>query len=167
MGPVGEDGDDERLGVGADRSPPAAEAVGGPLGVAPVSAGHVLGIGAMPTTAVAALMRGHARATMEDFERSLGEARVDLRPDQGVRHRVVKAVDLDMIVESHPSQTPLRVLPVRLRQGPQHRPFDALEQVPAAQSQTPHHARVQPFENLADRLVAVGEREEGLMAQAA
>ena len=92
----GEDGDDERFGVGADRSPPAAEAVGGPLGVAPVSAGHVLGIGAMPTTAVAPLMRGHARAAVEDLERSLGEARVDLRPDQDVRHRVVKAVDLDM-----------------------------------------------------------------------
>ena len=121
----------------------------------------------MPTTAEAPLMRGDAGAPVEDLERPLGEAGVDLRPDQSVRHRVVEAVDLDMIVETDPSQAPLRVLPVRLRQGPQHRPFDALEQVAAAQSQTPHHARVQPFENLADRLVAVGKREEGLMAQAA
>ena len=78
MGPVGQDGDDEPLGVGADRSTPAPKAFGRPLGVAPMRAGHVIGIGAMPTPAMTTLVSGDALAPVEQLDRPGRGADIDL-----------------------------------------------------------------------------------------
>ena len=56
------------FGIGADRRRPAAEAVGRPFGVAAMRARHVVGIGAMPAAAIAALMGGDALAAMEHLD---------------------------------------------------------------------------------------------------
>ena len=99
MRPVGEDGDDQPLGLGADRGAPAAEPLGRPFRVAPVGARHVVGIGAVPAAAVAALMDGDALAPMEDLNDTSRRARIHLLADQLVRHRIEKAIELDMVIE--------------------------------------------------------------------
>lgn len=68
MGPVGQDGDDQTLGVRADRGRPSTEAVGLPLGVAAMSARHLIGIGAVPTPAPSVLMGGDALAAQADLD---------------------------------------------------------------------------------------------------
>jgi hypothetical protein len=56
MWPVGEYGDDQSLSVGSDRAGPTMEARRRPLGIAPMRAWHVLGMGAVTPTSIAALM---------------------------------------------------------------------------------------------------------------
>ena len=51
MGSTAEHRDDEPLGVRPDRAGPAPEALGRPLGIAPMGTGHVLGIGTVPVSA--------------------------------------------------------------------------------------------------------------------
>ena len=58
-----------------------------PLGIAPMGTRHVIGIGAVPAPAVAALMSGDPLAAVEDLDGAAGQAHVDLLADQGVRHR--------------------------------------------------------------------------------
>src|SRR5580704_18326422 len=58
MRTVGEHGDHEPFGIGTDRSRPALEALRRPCGIASVRARHVVRIGAVPRTAIAALMGG-------------------------------------------------------------------------------------------------------------
>ena len=99
MGPGGEDGGDQSLGVGADAGAPAAEAVGRPFGIAAMGTGHVIGIGAVAPAAVAALMAGDTSAAMEDLDDAGRGAQVDLLADQRVGDGIEVAVELDVIVD--------------------------------------------------------------------
>jgi hypothetical protein len=54
-------------------------------------------------------MRGNALAVVEDLDGPLGQARPDLLAQEPVGHRVVVAVDLDMVVEPDRALLPLRV----------------------------------------------------------
>ena len=107
--PVSEDGDDQPFGAGADALSPALEAFGRPLGIAAMGTGHVLGIRAMEPAAIAAQMRGDTLAAMEDLDGARGDADLDLFADQGVRHRIEEAVDLDVVVRADPSQAPFGI----------------------------------------------------------
>ena len=100
MGAAGEHRHDQPLRVGPDRASPAPEALRRPLGIAPVRARHVIRIGAVPASAEAALMSRDPLAAMEHLDGAAGQAHVDLRADQRVRHRVEEALGLDMIVEA-------------------------------------------------------------------
>src|SRR4051812_16443070 len=142
MGAAGEHRQDEPLRVGPDRTSPALEALWGPLGIAPVGARHVIRIGAVPASAEAALMGGDALAAMEHLDRAAGEAHVNLRADQRVRHRVEEALGLDMIIEVDPSQAPLGIFVVLGRQRPERRPLDALEELAPADPKAAHHMGV-------------------------
>ena len=84
MRPIGQDGEDEPLGVGPDRSPPAPESIGSPLGVTPMRTGHVIGISAVPAAAITALMSSNTQTPMEQLDGPGGGANVDLLPDQAV-----------------------------------------------------------------------------------
>jgi hypothetical protein len=46
---------------------------------------HVVGVGAVPAAAIAALVSGDALAAMEDFDRAAGGPEIDLLTDQAVR----------------------------------------------------------------------------------
>ena len=76
-------------------------------------AGHVIGIGAVPTTAVAPLMRGNALPAMEYLDRAGRDADVDLLADQRMRHRIEEARGFDVIIEADPGQAPFGELVVR------------------------------------------------------
>ena len=75
---MGQHGDDQRLGVGPDGPGLALEPLGGPFGVSPMGAGHVVRLRAMARTAVAAGMRRHQLATVEHLDRAHGGPCVDL-----------------------------------------------------------------------------------------
>jgi hypothetical protein len=113
------DCNDQRFGVRADGPRPAPEAVRCPFGVAAMRARHVVGIGAMPTTAVAALMGSDTPAAMEDLDGARGDADIDLSANEGVRHRVEEVFDLDMIVESDAREAPFRIFVILRWQSPQ------------------------------------------------
>ena len=89
MRPVDEDRGDEPLGVWADGPGPAAKALGAPFGVAAVGRGHVIGLGAVPAPAIAALMRGYALPSMEYFDDARSETHIDFGADQRARHRII------------------------------------------------------------------------------
>ena len=134
------------FGVRPDRSRPAAEALRRPLGIAAVRAGHVIGIGAVPTAAVAALMHGDPLAAMEQLDGAAGRADVDLLADQAVRHRVEEALDLDVIVDADAGEPPFGELVVLARQRCQRRALDGLEEVAAADAEPAHDMIVDAVE---------------------
>ena len=115
--PAGQHGDDQRLGVRPDPACLALQALGRPLGVAPVCAWHVLRLGAMPRSAVAPRMGGDALAAMEHLDRARRGPGVHLLADQAVRHRVEEALDLDVIVDADAGEMPLGILEIVLRQA--------------------------------------------------
>ena len=102
---------------------------------------------------------------MEYLDGARGDAHIDLGADQRVRHRVVEALDIDVIVEPDPSQTPFGELVIDCRQAPQRRPLDGLEQVLPAHPEAAHDVAVQALNHAGDCGVGFGEREECLMAQ--
>ena len=69
MGPRAQDDIDQHGGVRADRLGLMADALGGPVAIAPVGAGHVLGDSGRPMRAQAAAMAGDAFAAMKDLEK--------------------------------------------------------------------------------------------------
>jgi hypothetical protein len=119
--PMGEHGHDEPFGVRPDLAGPAPEAFWRPFGVASVCARHVIGIGAMPRAAPAALMSSNALAAMEQLDCSSRDAHIDLSANERVRHRVIKAIDLDVIIEADARETPFSKFPVGVRQGLERR----------------------------------------------
>src|SRR3954453_22286061 len=98
MGSVVKDGDDKPYCLWPDAARPAPEALGAPLGVAPMGAGHVVGIGAVPPAGVAAFVGGDALTAMEHLDGARREPHVDLLADQGVGHRVQEASRLELVV---------------------------------------------------------------------
>src|SRR6266481_5425949 len=109
MGPRAQDDIDQHGGVRADRLGLMADALVGPVAIAPVGAGHVLGDSGRPMRAQAAAMAGDAFAAMKDLDCRGGDARLDLLAEQLVRHAVVMLGDLDVVVETDPAALPLGV----------------------------------------------------------
>ena len=110
-------------------------------------------------------MACHPLAFGEKFHRIRAHPHVQLLAHQLVRHAVVVAVDLDVIVDSHPRLLPLCIEKALRRQRAQHRPLQALEQRPTRARQLVERPLVQPHQKLADGLVQLGERKEAPMAQ--
>ena len=75
------------------------------------------------------------------------------------------AVDLDMVVEPDRALLPLRVFVGRRGQRLQRRALDVLEQLPAAGAEVAGDALVERNDQLAERRVQFGEREEPPVAQ--
>src|SRR5271167_696969 len=99
MRPAGEHGADQAFGVRPDLAGPTAEPIRRPLGVAPVGAGHMVGVRAVLAAHEPALMGADALTAMEDLDGSRGDPHVDLGADQRVRDRIEKVMDLDVVVE--------------------------------------------------------------------
>src|SRR5260370_14088621 len=90
-------------GARADRRGIDADALDRPFGIAPVRARHVLGDCRVSAAAGAAQVHRDALTLAEQLDRAGGDARLDLLADQPMRHRVVVAVDIDMVVEPDPA----------------------------------------------------------------
>jgi hypothetical protein len=78
-----------------------------------------------------------------------------------MRHRVVALLDLDVIVETDSAVLPFGEDVVGLgRQWLECRPLQFLEQRTSARAEMPRHAIVDLPDQLGDRRVQLGEREE-------
>src|SRR5262249_24483759 len=86
----------------------ALDALGRPVGVAPMARGHVLGQGRVPTVGRTAPVHGDALAAMEHLDRGRGVADPQLLSYQRVRHRVVVLVDLHVVVDAGAALLPVR-----------------------------------------------------------
>ena len=162
---AGEDSADQGLGVGPDLAGPAAKPIRRPLGVMPMGTGHVIGVRAVLAAHVAALMDRNTLSTMEHLDDALGDADLDLGANEGVRDRVQKVVDLDVIIEIDARSPPFRELPILRWQAIEGGAFDLLEQLAPADAQMAHRAFVHALHDELDRLVAFGQREERQRAQ--
>ena len=145
----------------------ALEALGVPFGIQPVRARHVVGQCAMPWAAIAPGVCRNTLTAVEHLHRALGgQPCLNLLADQGgLRDGVEEPSDLDVIVDANPGKRPFGVLVIGVGQRSHHRAFDRLEQLPPADPETAHHPPVQLHQNLGDRRVAFGEREELQVAQ--
>ena len=76
----------------------------------------MFGLGAVTRAAIAPGMSGDTLATVEHLDRALCRPGVDLLVDQGVRHRVEEALNLDVVVDADAREMPLGILEVVLRQ---------------------------------------------------
>src|SRR5271167_983131 len=132
MRPAGEHGADQAFGVRPDLAGPPAEPIRRPLGVAPVGAGHMVGVRAVLAAHVAALMDADALTAMEDLDGSRGDPHLDLGADERVWNRVEEVMDLDVIVEIDPRAPPFRELPIVGGQGDEGVALDLLEQLAPA-----------------------------------
>src|SRR5260370_906380 len=92
--------------------------------------------------------------------------RLDLLAQQAVRHRVVMAVDVDMIVERDAALAPLGIDVGLDRQGRQSGPVEFVEQLAPADAEAAHRPAVELAEQRGDRAVQLGQGEEALVAQA-
>jgi hypothetical protein len=104
---------------------------------------------------------------VEHLDRVRGDADIDLLADQGMRHRIKEAVDLDVIVEADAGQAPLGIDIFAGRQLTKHWTLDGLKQLAPADAEATHRALVDPAQRLADRRIAFGQREKGEVAQPA
>jgi hypothetical protein len=92
-----------------------------PLGVFAVALGHGLGLGGVAAFLGRAQMAGHALVGVEALDRLRGQAYFELVLHQLVRHRVVMAVDFDVVVDVYAYFFPLgvdvRLFGQRLQRG--------------------------------------------------
>ena len=105
-------------------------------------------------------------AAMEHLDCARGDAHLDLGANERMRNRVEEVVDLDVIVEVDARPPPFRELPILGRQRRQGVAFDLLEQLAPAEAQMTHRTFVHALHAQRDGLIAFGQREEGLRAQA-
>ncbi len=156
---------DQTFRLRADGRRPTAEALRGPVGIAPMGTRHVVRVGAVPAPTVAALMGCHALAAVEDLDRAAGGPQVDLRADQAVRNRIEEAVVLDVIVRADPHEAPFGELVVVARQRRERRALHRLEEMPAADPEAAHDMIVDALARAGNRRIGFGQREESLVPQ--
>jgi hypothetical protein len=78
--------------------------------------------------AIAPRVSGNALAAMEYLDGARGDADIDLFADQGVRHRIEEALDLDVVIKADAGQPPFGIDVFRCRQRLQRWMLDRLEQ---------------------------------------
>ena len=156
---------DDGAGVQADRPSPLDQALRRPLGVREVRLRHVLAQGRVCAALVGAHVTGDALAPEEHLDGGGGEARPHAMADQGVRHAVVVAIDIDVVVEGDGAFLPLGEHVGRRRQRAHRRPVERLEDAAPGARQSLERTIVEVGQERSDRRVEFLQAEEALMAQ--
>ena len=113
---------------------PAQEPRGTPLQVRAVRLRHVLGDRGVPARHEAARMQPDARAALKDLDRGRREADVEQRVNQRMRHRVVMAIDLDVVVDVDARAEPVGMDKALGRERLQRGPIEAREEIARARA---------------------------------
>ena len=168
MGPAAQDDLDQGGVVGAMaaasrwmRSGPAGVAASGPTACAPVTV--VCRPRAPPSR-----WQGDALALVEQLDGALGDARLELLAQQVVRHRVVMAVGVDVVVERRRALA-LLGLDVRAAAGSggEHRSVELVEQLAAADAEAAHRPVVELAEQRPIAAVQLVQGEEARLRRRA
>src|SRR5262249_8955333 len=109
MRPALQDEVGQQRGARPDAGGVALDALDGPAGMARGGARHGRGGSGGPPPGAAANMAGDALALVEQLDGALSDAGLDLLLQQPVRHRVVVALDVHVVVEPDPAQPPLGI----------------------------------------------------------
>ena len=128
MRPIGEDGGNELRGGRSGLFRPVDEPGGRPLAVLAMGLGHVGRDRGVAAPYPGADVAGDALALVEDLDGFAGEPGIELAFDQLIGHRVVVAVELDVVVDMDPDLLPFGVGVGRGRQGLQRRGVEGVEQ---------------------------------------
>ena len=152
-------------GVGANGGGVTPDAIDRPAGIAAMGARHVFRQRGVAAADAAAHMAGDALTFVEQLDRALGDARLDLFLQQAMRHRVVVAVDIDVVIETDPAQSPLGINVGLAWQPIERRPIEFLEQTPPADAKASHRPLVQIDDQPGDRGIELAQREEALVSQ--
>ena len=150
----------------ADALAPGDELGRRPFAVRAVRCRHVLGVGREGAPDGAVGVHRHALLAGEGLHRRAADAQLDLGAHQPVRHAVVVAVELDVVVDVHARALEAHDGHAARRQRPQRRLIQPPEGLAAAAGQLLERARVQVGDELADRRVELGQAEEAAVAQA-
>ena len=136
-----------------------------PAGHLAVRRRHVRGHRRVAALEGALGVAGDALAALEHLDRAARHAHVHLDPGVLARHRVVVAIDLDVVVDADPRHLPFGVFVVLLRQRAQGRLVHLGEGAGAAARQFLEGALVQVGQQRAQRPIQLVEAEEALVAQ--
>ena len=166
MRPRAQDDVDQSVGVGPDLGGVAANALMGPVTIAPMRARHMLGDGGRTMRQGAAQMRRHTLAAQENLDGLLGDPSLDLLTHEVMRDAVVMFGNLDMIIEVDPTALPLGILVGLVRQRRERRTIELVEQFAPTSPPATQRSIVQIDKKTVDRLVEGGEREEAAVPQA-
>src|SRR5512144_611621 len=113
-----------------------SDALDGPVGVAPMAGGHVIGDSGVPVIAAGAQMRGDALAFEENLDGARRQPDLDLAAGEAVRHAVKVRLDLDVVLDPGPPQPPFGIS-IRLTwQRLEVWPVEFLEQRSAGHTET-------------------------------
>src|SRR5215212_2062887 len=104
-------------------------------------------------------MARHTGAPVQNLDRGVSDARLQLLADEARRYRVIMIGDLDVIVGSDAALLPLGILVRRGWKSFQRRPIDLCEQLVAADAELAHDLGVEIGDGLADRGIEFMERE--------
>ena len=104
----------------------------------------------------------------KNLDSPTGEANLDLGTSEAVGNAVEVLVDLDVIIDADPADTPLRK-DVRVdRQRLELGPIEFFEQLPARAAKPAQRLfLIEPFEQLGDRRIELGKAVEPPMARRA
>src|SRR5215831_19631418 len=112
-------------------------------------------------------MSGNALALEKDLDRARGQPHLDFAAGKAIRHAVEVTLELDMVVDADPTQTPLGKAIGLCRQGVEVRPIELFEQRSAGDPKPPDWSLViELAQQLADRRIQFGQTVEATMAQA-
>src|SRR5436305_4867696 len=96
---------------------------------------HVLGDCGVPMVAAGPQMSGDPLALQKDLDGSRGQPHLDLAAGKAIRHAVEMTLELDMVVDADPTQTPLGKGIGLGRQRVEVGPIELLEQRPAGDTE--------------------------------
>ena len=136
-----------------------------PVAITPVRTRHVFGDRGRTIRALAARMGRHQLAAMEDLHRLRRDAHVHLFAQQPERHRVEMLLDLDVVIEIDPAALPVRIFIRRRRQRHAARGDRVARTARAVSCPSRAWTVIELADQLADRLVQLGQGEEPLVAQ--
>ena len=112
--------------------------------------GHMLRQRGEPSFLVRVDMGSHPAASEEGFHGVLGEPDIELLFDQCIGHRVVMAIDLDVIVDVDPGLFPVGIDLGLNRERLQRRFIQALEAGTPAAGQFLERVRIELFQQFPD-----------------
>ena len=117
----------------------------------------------MPVVAAGAQMSGDALALEKDLDGARGQPHLDFAAGKAIRHAVEMTLELDMVVDTDPTETPLGKGIGFCWQRVEVRPIDLFEQCSAGDPKPPDRSLViQLAQQLADRRIQFGQTVEAM-----